>query len=160
MFALFSDTGAGTYLSTAFISMLPVVELRGSIPFGISAGLTPLEAYWTSVAGNMFPVAFLILLVRKIFELMKKHYKFSKTIDALEAKAYLKSRFVTKYRLWGLCLLVAVPLPGTGAWTGALVASLLDIRLKNAFPAILAGVLISGLLVTLTTCGIFTFFRP
>ena len=95
-----------------------------------------------------------MLLTRRIFRWLRKTAFFGPKIDWLERRAHLKGRMVRKYRLPGLILLVAIPLPGTGAWTGALVATLLDIRLRQAFPAIAAGVVIAGVIITALTVGV------
>ena len=105
------------------------------------------------VAG-LLPVPFIILLVRQVFDRLRKHAFFAPKIDALERRAHLKGRLVRKYRLLGLMLFVAIPLPGTGAWTGALIAAFLNIRLRHALPAITLGLLIAGSLVTLMTLGL------
>jgi uncharacterized membrane protein len=140
------------------VAMTPVLELRGAIPFGLALGL-PLElAFLVSVIGNMIPVPAIILFIRQIFRWLRKHPWWDKVITSLETKAHLKGRMVRKYRVLGLILLVAVPLPGTGAWTGARVASLLDLRMRQALPAILVGVLIAGCLVTAAASGILALF--
>ena len=144
--------------ATMGVAMAPVLELRGAIPFGLALGL-PLElAFLVSVIGNMIPVPAIILFIRQIFRWLRKHPWWDKVITSLETKAHLKGRMVRKYRVPGLILLVAVPLPGTGAWTGALVASLLDLRMQQALPAILVGVLIAGCLVTAAASGILALF--
>ena len=137
-------TVLGKCVMTFLISLLPVVELRGGIPYGISQGLDPWLAFAASALGNMLPVPFLLLFVRKILHWMKRYPR----------RADRKSSRVRKSELVGLCILVAIPLPGTGAWTGALVAALMEMRLKRALPAIYAGVLIAGLLVTLALTGV------
>ena len=139
---------------TCLVGMTPVLELRGASPLGVAAGLPPLTACATAILGNIVPVPFIMLLVRRIFRWLRRTAFFGPKIDWLERRAHLKGRLVRKYRLPGLLLLVAVPLPGTGAWTGALVATLLDIRLRHAFPAIAAGVVIAGILITLLTVGV------
>ena len=139
---------------TALISAVPVVELRGGLPFGLAGGLTPLQALLISTLGNLLPVPFIILLVRRVFLWLKKSAKIGPWIEKLETRAHLKGRIVQKYRLWGLMILVAIPLPGTGAWTGALVAAVLDIRLRSAMPAIAAGVVIAGLLILTISLGV------
>ena len=139
---------------TFLVGMTPVLELRGAIPLGVAAGLPPLTACAAAILGNNVPVPFIMLLVRRIFRWLRRTACFGPKIDWLERRAHLKGRLVRKYRLPGLLLLVAVPLPGTGAWTGALVATLLDIRLRHAFPAIAAGVVIAGILITLLTVGV------
>lgn len=150
----FFETVLGKCIMTMAIAAVPVVELRGAIPAGTAAGLEPWLACGASVVGNLLPVPFIILLVRQVFDLLRKHPFFAPKIDALERRAHLKGRLVRKYRLLGLTLFVAIPLPGTGAWTGALVAAFLNIRLRNALPAITLGVLIAGGLVTLMTMGV------
>ena len=151
------ETTAGKALVTFFMAMLPVVELRGAIPYGAAAGLPPWMVYCLAVAGNLLPVPFIMLLVRRVFAQLRKGAWWGPRIEALERRAHLKGRLVRKYRLLGLTLFVAIPLPGTGAWTGALVAAFLNIRLRNALPAITLGVLIAGGLVTLMTMGVIRF---
>ncbi len=141
-------------LKTLFIGMLPVLEIRGAIPVGVAAGLDPWSAFFVGFVGNMLPVPFLILLTRKMIEWMKKHHILDKLTSFLERKGSQKAQTVQKYSFWGLFILVAIPLPGTGAWTGALVASLLDMRLKRALPAIAMGVIVAGLIVLLATYGV------
>ena len=142
-------------LITFAISMVPVIELRGAIPYGIAAGLDPWLAFILSALGNMLPVPFILLFIRKIFAWMKRYEKLGKIVTKLENRASSKSDKVKKYELVGLCLLVAIPLPGTGAWTGALVAALMDMRFRRALPTILLGVLIAGVAVTLVmTLGV------
>lgn len=139
---------------TFLVGMTPVLELRGAIPLGVAAGLPPLTACAAAILGNIVPVPFIMLLVRRVFRWLRKTAFLGPKIDWLERRAHLKGRLVRRYRLPGLLLLVAVPLPGTGAWTGALVATLLDIRLRHAFPTIAAGVVIAGVLITLLTVGV------
>ena len=146
------ETEAGRLLLTAAISMIPVIELRGGIPFGILRGLQPLEAYLAAVAGNMLPVPLIIVYIRRVFLWMRRAFpRLGGVVDKLEKKAHLKGRVVLKYRYLGLFLFVAVPLPGTGGWTGALVAAFLNMRLRNALPSILAGLLTAGAIVLLFT---------
>ena len=145
-------------LLTFGTAMVPVLELRGAIPVGVAAGLSPAVACVVSVLGNMVPVPFIMLLIRRIFDLLRKNSWWGPRIDALERRAHLKGRVVQKYRTVGLIILVAIPLPGTGAWTGALVADVLDIRLRTALPAIALGVVIAGVVVTALTCGVIHIF--
>lgn len=151
---LFGETVFGKLLMTFLTAMVPVVELRGAIPLGVAAGLPPAVAAVTAMAGNMVPVPFILLLVRRIFRLLRGISWLGPRIDALEKRAHLKGRTVKKYRTAGLILLVAIPLPGTGAWTGALVADVLDIRMRTALPAIAVGVVIAGCAITALTCGV------
>lgn len=152
-----SETPASA-LITFIMGMTPIVELRGAIPYGAAAGLPLWECFWLAAAGNMLPVPFIMLLIRRVFAWLRRGAWWGPKIDALERRAHLKGRVVQKYRLVGLAILVAIPLPGTGAWTGALVASLLDIRMRYALPAIAVGVLIAGVLVTLATGGVIRLF--
>ena len=154
----FWDTLPGKWIITVGIAMTPLLELRGAIPLGVAAGLTPWEAFAASVIGNLIPVPLILLLIRQIFRWLKKSAWWGPKIRRLERRAHLKGRLVRKYRLPGLVLLVAIPLPGTGAWTGALVVALLDIRMREALPAITLGVLIAGLITTAVTCGVMTLF--
>lgn len=138
-----------------FVSMIPVVELRGAIPIGCGLGLPAFETFIAAVLGNLLPVPFIVLFIRKIFALIRKWWPWlNNMVTRLENKALSKADKIHKYELFGLILFVAIPLPGTGAWTGALIAALMDIRLKRAFPAILIGVLIAGVIITLLSYGI------
>lgn len=134
--------------------MIPVVELRGAIPVGVAAGLPPAVACAVAILGNLLPVPFIMLLARWVFNWLRDSRLFGSKIVWLERRAHLKGRIVRRYRLPGLVVLVAIPLPGTGAWTGALVASLLDIRLRSALPAILLGLIIAGGITTAVTLGL------
>lgn len=150
-----TETTSGEWIWTMLVSMIPVVELRGGLPFGVTLGLSPLQAFAASVVGNMIPVPFIIAFIRRIFQWMRVHMpRLERLVDALERKAHLKGKTVTKYSSLGLFVLVAIPLPGTGAWTGALVAALLDMRMKKAVPAILGGVLAAGIIVLCVTYGV------
>ncbi len=154
----FLDTLFGKLLLTFGMSMVPVLELRGAIPAGIAAGLPPAAAFVTAVIGNLVPVPFIMLLIRRVFALLRRSPVLNEKIDWLESHAHLKGRVVRKYRLPGLIILVGTPLPGTGAWTGALVAALLDIRLRDALPAILLGLVIAGGITTAVTMGLIHLF--
>lgn len=153
-----TTTVYGTILSVFFMSMAPVIELRGAIPFGVAHGLPLWVAFVVAVIGNMVPVPFIILFLRHIFNWLRKNKKTAAIVERLERKAHLNGKKVEKYRNMGLFILVAIPLPGTGAWTGALVASVLDIRLRNAFPVILAGVTTAGLITLAITYGVTAIF--
>lgn len=137
------------------LSMVPVLELRASILVGCSLGLNAWQCAIAAIIGNMIPVPFIILFIRKIFDFLRSHWsKLGRLVDRLEAKAEKKKPLVQKYAILGLTLLVAIPLPGTGAWTGALVAAMLDIRLRRAIPCILLGVVIAAIVVTMISYGI------
>ena len=150
----FFSTTIGKIVITFLWSMVPVIELRGAIPIGVGQGLPYWLAVIVSILGNLVPVPFIILFIRKIFELMRKWMpKLDGLVSKLEKRAEEKSDVVQKYTFWGLFILVAIPLPGTGAWTGALVAAMLDMRLRRAFPAIAMGVVGAAVIVTFVTFG-------
>ncbi len=151
----FTHNGA---LITLLVSMLPIVELRGAIPIGVMLGLSVKQALLISVVGNMLPVPFILLFVRKVFDWLKRRSpRLRGFVERLEAKAKKKQDVVRKWEFFGLALIVAIPLPGTGAWTGALVAAIMDMRLKRAIPSILLGVLVAGVLISLLTYGLSAF---
>ncbi len=149
----------GKIIMTFLISMVPVLELRGAIPIAVANGLNFWVAIIVSVIGNLVPVPFIILFIRKIFALMRKwSSKLDGLVTRLEQRAAKKSDVVQKYAFWGLFILVAIPLPGTGAWTGALVAAMLDMRLKRAMPSIVLGVIGAAVIVTFATYGVGALF--
>ncbi len=155
-------TGAdvGKYLATLIISMIPVIELRGAIPIGVSLGLSHAEAMGISIIGNMLPVPFIILFIRPIFRWMtRKSGKLARLAEKLEAKAEGKWDKIHRYQFFALTIFVAIPLPGTGAWSGALIAAVMNMRLRNALPSILLGVLIAGILVSGITYGFTSIFN-
>lgn len=150
----FFNTCFGKIVMTFLISMVPVIELRGAIPIGVGAGLNLWLAIAVSIVGNLVPVPFIIIFIKKIFAWMRtKSEKLNGLVTRLEKRAESKSATVQKYAFWGLFILVAIPLPGTGAWTGALVAAMLEMPLKKAFPAIMLGVLGAGAIVAFVTYG-------
>ena len=136
------------------MAMVPVVELRGAIPYGVIAGLSVPEAFVLAVLGNLAPIPFLVVFTRKVFEWLRtKSEGLDRMVRKLEAKADKNKEIVEKYEFFGLMLLVAIPLPGTGAWPGALVVAMMNMRLKRAMPAITVGVIVAGIIVTTLTYG-------
>ena len=151
----FWGTTAGSSLMTLLISMVPVLELRAASPAGVIAGLDIPVVVAAAIIGNLIPIPFIIVFIRKIFKWMQtKSEKLAALVKRLEDKADRKKDKVLKYEFWGLMFFVAIPLPGTGAWTGALIAAMLDMQLKRAFPAIAAGVVIAAVIVTVATYGV------
>ena len=139
---------------TFLMAMVPVIELRGAIPYGVIAGLSVPEAFILAVFGNLAPIPFLVVFTRKVFEWLRtKSEGLDRLVRRLEAKADKNKEIVQKYEFFGLMILVAIPLPGTGAWTGALVAAMMNMRLKRAMPAITVGVIVAGIIVTTLTYG-------
>ena len=142
-------------LKTFRMAMVPIIELRGAIPYGAGiAGLPIWQAALIAVLGNLLPVPFLVVFTRDVFALMrKKSDKLNSIVLRMERKADKNKDVVLRYEFWGLVILVAIPLPGTGAWTGALVAAMMDMQLKRAFPAIALGVVVAAFIVTWVTYG-------
>ncbi|MDD7511625.1 MAG: small multi-drug export protein [Peptostreptococcaceae bacterium] len=139
---------------TLLLSMTPILELRAAIPAGVAGGLSIWTTLIIAIIGNFLPVPVILLFVRKVFDIMReKSEKLNRFVLRMEAKAKEKQSAIDKYEWWGLVLLVAIPLPGTGAWTGALVAAMLDMRLQRALPAILLGIIIAGVAVSYLTYG-------
>ncbi|MFR5889686.1 MAG: COG2426 family protein [Lachnospiraceae bacterium] len=145
------------YLWVFFLSMVPVLELRAAIPIGATLGLEWVANYLICVIGNMIPVPIILLFVRHVLEWMKKIPRLDKIALWVENKAQKNTPKVQKYASLGLLIFVALPLPGTGAWTGALVAAMLDMRMKYAIPSIFCGVLIAGLIMSLASYGLVSF---
>lgn len=143
------------YLSVLGMAVLPVLELRGSVPWGVAQDLPYLNVLAVSIIGNMIPVPFIILFVRKVLAWMKKKSsRLAALAEKIENRGRLKGDILVKYEMLGLFILVAIPLPGTGAWTGSLVAAMFDLRLKNAIPAIFLGVVAAGIIMTLLSYGV------
>ena len=158
MFTTLTQTFWGKLIATFFLSMLPVAELRAGLPYGIALGLSYPLALSASILGNILPCPFVILFVRRFFSLLRrKSAILDSWVKKLESHAQAKSKKVLQYGLLGLILLVAIPLPGTGAWTGALVAALLRMRLRQAIPCILIGLLIAAGIVSMITYGFIYF---
>lgn len=147
-------TWFGEILLTMALSAAPVVELRGGIPYGAYLGLPVWGAFLAAVAGNMLPIPVILIFLDKVFAWMRGYKKLGVVVQRLEARAHLHGRKVVKYRQLGLFILVAIPLPGTGAWTGALVASVLGMPPREAILPIFLGVLGAGVLVSLATMGV------
>lgn len=137
------------------VSLLPVLELRGGLIASKIMDIEFVKAFIICYIGNMLPIPFILLFIRKIFSWLKKIPSIERVIVKLEARSIRKADNVKKYRLWGLFIFVAIPLPGTGAWTGALVADLLDIRIKHSLPTIAAGVLVAGIITSALSYGLF-----
>ena len=148
-------TMGGEFIFTFLVSMIPIVELRGGIPFGVALGLPYPVAFVASVIGNILPAPFIIVYIRRIFQWMRQRMPtLDGMVDALERKAHLKGDKVSRYKYLGLMLFVGIPLPGTGVWTGALAAAFLDMPLRKAMPSIIAGVILAGCIMTgLTSLG-------
>lgn len=140
-----------------FLSIIPVSEIRGAMIYAFSAldGFEQLlAAFLLSVIGNFLPVPFVILLFRPIVKWLKTTKLFGRLAHWVEERTSRKAKELSRATAGALLIFVAIPFPTTGAWTGSMIASLLDIRMKYALPAILAGIMIAGLIVTLLCGGI------
>ena len=131
------------------VAALPVLELRASVPLGIlGLSMDWKMVYLLSIVGNLLPVPFIIFFLRPVFGVLRNTRLFKGFIGWLEKRTMKKAETVQKYSAIGLFIIVTIPLPGTGAWTGSMVAALLDLRMKYALPSIIAGVIFAGILVT------------
>lgn len=130
------------------ISMIPILELRGALLVaGPLLGVPVGTAIPLCIVGNIIPVPFILLLITPIFNWMKGTKRLKPMVDKLESKAMSKSDKIEKYEFWGLVLFVGIPLPGTGAWTGSLIAALLGIKFKKAFPAVILGICVATVIM-------------
>ena len=155
MISWLTSTTLGKFIATFFISMVPVIELRGGLPYGIGFGLDYPLALTAAILGNMLPVPFIIAYISRIFIWLRgKHKKLDDFVTKLERRAHLKGQKVEKYGPLMLLIFVGIPLPGTGAWTGALIAALLNMRMKQALPCIFLGVLMAAAIITALTFGV------
>ena len=136
------------------ISMVPILELRGGLLAASLLNIPIVRAIWYCVIGNIIPVPFILLLITPIFNRLKKTRLFRPMVEKLESRALGKCEQIERYEFWGLALFVGVPLPGTGAWTGALIASLLGIRFRKAFPAIILGIFIATIIMSIVSYGL------
>lgn len=142
--------GINSELAVFIVSMIPIIELRGAIPFGVGLGVKWHVAYILSVIGNVLPVPFIILLFRPIIDYLEKTKIFGKLAGKLKKRTTNKIDDMQKNnraKKIGLFIFVAIPLPGTGAWTGAAIAALMKMRLKDSVPVIVSGVMCAGLIM-------------
>ena len=142
----------GKELILFIISMVPILELRGGLPAFLNIPMW--RAIPVGIIGNLLPIPFILLLITKIFDWMKGTKRLKPVVEKLEKKAMSQSANIEKYEFWGLVAFVGIPLPGTGAWTGALIAALLGIRFRKAFPAIVIGVCLAACIMTIISYGI------
>lgn len=136
------------------ISMVPILELRGGLLAASVLNIDIVRAVWICVIGNIIPVPFILLLITPIFNWMKQTRIFRPMVEKLESRAMGKSEQIEKYQFWGLVLFVGIPLPGTGAWTGSLIASMLGVKFKKAFPAVLLGIALACVIMSIVSYGL------
>ena len=146
----------GKELCVFFCSMLPIIELRGAIPLGAALGVPFWLNYLISIVGNMLPVPFILLFIKGFISWCSKcRIGFlNKLANWLLGKVEKHRGKIEKYAFWGLTLFVAIPIPGTGAWTGTLVAALIDMKFWRAMLCAFIGVLIAGVIMTLVSYGV------
>ncbi len=139
------------YLIVFLMSMVPLIELRGAIPYGLGFDLDPFFTYGLAILGNCLPVPFILFFIKSILSFMQRSRVgfFRRVSTFVTEKAQKNFHKVQKYAVFGLYLFVAIPLPGTGAWTGSLIAALLDMKKRYAFLSIFLGVLTAGVIMWL-----------
>ena len=138
-----------------FVSLLPILELRGGMIAAYALGVDFIPAFLLCYLGNLLPMPFILIFIRRFVNWCKTTKALKWFADWMERKTEKNKDKVLKYETFGLLLFVAIPLPMTGGWTGALVAAMLDMPFKKAFPVIVAGVAIAGLIMSALTYGLF-----
>ena len=147
----FESTFGGVLSKEALVflvSMVPILELRGGLILSSVLGVEMWKAIGLCIVGNIIPVPFILLFITPIFRWLKQTKKLKPMVEKLENRAMSKKDQIEKYEFWGLALFVGIPLPGTGAWTGSLIAALLDIKFKKAFPAVILGIIMATVIMT------------
>lgn len=144
-------------LSVFFCSMLPIIELRGAIPLGAFYNFSLIKSFLLAVTGNIIPIPFIIIFAEKIFNFFRKFKITRNFVEKFEDRIAKKAMEVKTATQWGLMIFVAIPLPGTGAWTGALIAAFLQMKLKDAVKPIIFGILVAGIIVTAIAYGFLGF---
>lgn len=136
------------------ISMIPILELRGGLVAAALLNVNILTAVPICILGNVLPVPFILWFITPLFARMKKTKLFRPMVEKLEAKANSKKESIEKGYFWGLALFVGIPLPGTGAWTGSLIAAMMEIPFKKSFPAVILGILIAAVIMSAFSYGL------
>ena len=147
----FESTFGGVLSKEALVflvSMVPILELRGGLILSSVLGVEMWKAIGLCIVGNIIPVPFILLFITPIFRWLKQTKNLKPMVEKLENRAMSKKDQIEKYEFWGLALFVGIPLPGTGAWTGSLIAALLDIKFKKAFPAVILGIIMATVIMT------------
>lgn len=156
--AIWFASTLGQYISKEavvfIISMIPLLELRGGLLVAKMIGVPLLTAIPICIVGNIIPIPFILLFIKQIFKWLKKVPVFKKLIVKLEKRAMGKSDSIRRYEFWGLALFVGIPLPGTGAWTGSLIAALLDIDFKKAIVSELVGIAMATVIMSIVSYGL------
>ena len=147
----------GKELIVFIISLMPILELRGGLIAASLLNLDPIRSYIISIIGNIIPVPFILWLINSILDWMRKSKRLSKVAKWLDKKVDKHKGQIEKYGFWGLVLFVGIPLPGTGAWTGCLIAAVLEMDRKKAFIAAMIGILIASIIMMIISFGLLKF---
>lgn len=152
--ALFSEHHVNAELAAFITSIFPILECRGGMIVAAALGANLVKSFFICYLGNMIPIPFILLFIRRILEFMKKHNILKGFIEKMEGRADKNRDKIMRYKQWGLLIFIAIPLPGTGGWTGSLFAALLDIDFKKALPIVALGVFIADIIMFLLTYGV------
>ena len=147
------------YGAVFLVSMIPLIELRGSVIVGTAFGLPWLNVLALSIVGNLIPIPFILIFGEKLIAWLKTLPMLSRLTNWYEARLMSKSTTIQKYAFYGLWAFVGIPLPGTGAWSGSLIAALLDVPPKKAFAAVICGVLTAGIIMIIRSRGVVGLFQ-
>lgn len=154
LFGGLTSIAFGKEIIVFIISMLPILELRGGLIAASLLDMNPVTSFIVCFLGNILPIPFILWFITPLFTKLKKTKLFSGMVNKLETKALSKKEQIEKYEFWGLLLFVGIPLPGTGAWTGCLIAALLDMNKKKSFLAASLGVLLAGVIMMILSFGV------
>lgn len=154
LFSGISNVPFGKEITIFFISCLPILELRGGILAASLLGVNPVIAFIICFIGNILPIPFILWFITPLFNKLKKWKKIEPFVTKLEKKAISKKDQIENYQFWGLLFFVGIPLPGTGAWTGCLIASMIDMNKKKALIAAILGVIMAGVIMLVMSYGV------
>ena len=157
LFSGFNGVPFGKEIVVFIISLMPILELRGGLLAASILGLDPIRSYIICIIGNIIPVPFILWLINYILEWMRKSKKFKKIAKWLDKKVDKHKGQIEKFGFWGLVLFVGIPLPGTGAWTGCLIAACLEMNRKKAFIAAMIGILMASIIMMAISFGLLKF---
>ena len=153
-FSFLQNIPFGKELLVFIISLMPILELRGGLIAAALLGLNPIKSYIIAIIGNIIPVPFILWFINRILEWMRNSKHFSKIAKWLDKKVEKHKGQIEKYGFWGLVLFVGIPLPGTGAWTGCLIASVLEMDRKKSFIAAMIGILMASIIMMIISFGV------
>lgn len=154
LFSSITTNELGKSITIFILSLLPIIELRGGLIAATLLGVSFFKAFIICFIGNILPVPFILWFIRKILDWMRNVKLFKKIVKWIDRKVENKKSQIEKYGFWGVVLFVGIPLPGTGAWTGSLIAAMLDMDKKKSFIAVLIGVLVAGIIMSIISYGI------